>query len=242
MRKKGPKEKVKVVVISDIHFGSCVSQAKLLEDTLKQFEFEYLVMNGDIFEDLNLEKVTQGQWRTIGFIGKLIRQGVTVVSIRGNHDWSMVHMNALGIKWRKQFVLRHRYEGRPATYGFLHGHQFDSFWMTWRWFGTVVTWVFNSIIQPLDRHFIIGRWLKKSSKTWLRLSEQVADGAIRYAARRHWDVVMCGHTHHAYKKEDARSGIVYYNDGSWTEKPCGLITIDHDGYVRQHVIEESPTS
>lgn len=59
--------------------------------------------------------------------------------------------------------------------------------------------------------------------------------AIEYARKRGYDIICCGHTHHAVINE---SGPVwYYNSGCWTERPCHYLTIEN-GTVQQHIYEE----
>ncbi len=49
------------IVISDLHLGSDVCQAKLLEEFLTWAVEHccYLVINGDIFDDLNFKRLTK---------------------------------------------------------------------------------------------------------------------------------------------------------------------------------------
>ena len=49
------KEKIDTLILSDIHFGSELCNAELLLEVLSRFKFKRLILNGDIFDHLNLE-------------------------------------------------------------------------------------------------------------------------------------------------------------------------------------------
>jgi UDP-2,3-diacylglucosamine pyrophosphatase LpxH len=49
------KEKIDTLILSDIHFGSELCNADLLFEVLSKFKFSRLILNGDIFDHLNLE-------------------------------------------------------------------------------------------------------------------------------------------------------------------------------------------
>jgi UDP-2,3-diacylglucosamine pyrophosphatase LpxH len=55
--------------------------------------------------------------------------------------------------------------------------------------------------------------LKKKAKLLTRNSEAVQFGAIRYAKKKKYDAVFCGHTHMAMLTRVGN--IVYGNDGTW---------------------------
>lgn len=49
------KEDIDTLILSDIHFGSELCNAELLFEVMSQFRFRRLILNGDIFDHLNLE-------------------------------------------------------------------------------------------------------------------------------------------------------------------------------------------
>jgi UDP-2,3-diacylglucosamine pyrophosphatase LpxH len=48
-------EKIDTLILSDIHFGSELCNAELLFEVMSKFKFRRLILNGDIFDHLNLE-------------------------------------------------------------------------------------------------------------------------------------------------------------------------------------------
>ena len=77
------------IVISDLHLGSDVCQAKLLEEFLT-WAVEHcheLVINGDIFDDLNFKRLTKRHFACLKVIRRNTdRDDIRVVWVRGNHD------------------------------------------------------------------------------------------------------------------------------------------------------------
>lgn len=49
------KEDIDTLILSDIHFGSELCNAELLFEVMSKFRFKRLILNGDIFDHLNLE-------------------------------------------------------------------------------------------------------------------------------------------------------------------------------------------
>jgi metallophosphoesterase superfamily enzyme len=49
------REEIDTLIVSDVHFGSELCNAELLLEVMSRFRFRRLVLNGDIFDHLNLE-------------------------------------------------------------------------------------------------------------------------------------------------------------------------------------------
>jgi UDP-2,3-diacylglucosamine pyrophosphatase LpxH len=49
------REEIDTLIVSDVHFGSELCNAELLLEVMSKFRFRRLVLNGDIFDHLNLE-------------------------------------------------------------------------------------------------------------------------------------------------------------------------------------------
>jgi UDP-2,3-diacylglucosamine pyrophosphatase LpxH len=114
----------------------------------------------------------------------------------------------------------------------IHGHQFDHFLRDNRMICDLATWIYDKA-QSVDvkkRRF--SRLLKRLSKRWLQVSQQVAERAAHYASIQGADFVFCGHTHHATALEIA--DVNYFNSGCWTDTPSHFITIDELAGVKIH--------
>ena len=61
----------------------------------------------------------------------------------------------------------------------------------------------------------------------MRLSEQVAHGALSYAKPGKAERIFCGHTHAALARE--WDGVEYYNSGGWVDQRCTYVAIGPEG-------------
>ena len=60
-------EEVDTIIVSDIHLGSEVSRSKQLLDTISHFDYKQLILNGDVFDDLNFKRLSKsdlGDWES----------------------------------------------------------------------------------------------------------------------------------------------------------------------------------
>jgi len=218
------KKKTNVMIVSDIHLGSRVSRAKELLEMLKSYHFKKLILLGDIFDDLDFKDLTEKQWKLLFHIRKLSSK-TEVIWIEGNHDMglSRIMSHLVGVDVKKTHIWKYKGERCLA----IHGHQFDRFLVN----NIIISWIATIaylLIQRIDtKNYTISRFIKKKSKSWMRLSEKVANGAILYGKLRRAKYVFCGHTHKAM--ELTKYGSHYYNSGCWTDVPSSYITIDEKG-------------
>lgn len=119
---------------------------------------------------------------------------------------------------------------------YLHGHRFDEFIARWPRFTRFADNCYR-LLQWVDRTHTFARAAKRRSKVFLRNSEKIRAGAVRYAARHGYDAVCCGHTHLPDVNESGPAA--YYNGGSWTEKTCHFLTL-RDGEVGLHAYAAEP--
>lgn len=220
------------LIVSDVHLGSPVSRAKKLEETLREWHFEKLILLGDIFDDLDFSRLAEEHWDLLSYIRELSRpeKGIEVVWIKGNHDelLSRVASSFLGIEVHRE----RQWEFGGKTHLAIHGHQFDRFLVNNKFLSDIAS-SFYLFLQKIDmEQQRFSRLIKRMSKRWLRLSEKVAGAAIRYGKRKSADVVFCGHTHLAVEKHP--NGVDYYNTGCWTDIPSTFATIDEDGTIALH--------
>jgi len=223
MKEKSNKNKTHTLIISDLHLGSRVSRSKEAADLLKTFQFKKLILLGDIFEDLNFNRLRENDWKFISLLGKISKTS-KVRWVEGNHDFglSKIFGNLIGAKVYKIY----QWQFNRKKYAAIHGHQFDNFLVNNVILGFLASKVYN-LIQLLDfEDKRVSRFVKRSSKGWLRLSDKVAKRAIMYARLRRIDYIFCGHTHKAM--EQKRGKITYYNSGDWTDVPSTYITLDKE--------------
>lgn len=216
-------EKIHTIIISDLHLGSAVSQANKIEEMLKNKDFHKLILLGDIFDSLDFRDLTPNCWSLLHYIGKLSKAR-KIRWVKGNHDDGL--SDIFGALLGAQVYDEYSWQYKKKKYLAIHGHQFDRFLVD-NVFLSYMASTFYLLIQRLD--FMdkrISRFVKKTSKGWLRLSEKVAVAAIKYGREKNADYIFCGHTHKTQKK--IKQIPAYYNSGCWTDSPCAYITINEE--------------
>ncbi|MBX9653342.1 UDP-2,3-diacylglucosamine diphosphatase [bacterium] len=217
------------IIISDIHLGSPVCQAKGLREFLeriynKNIVAEELILNGDVFDSWDFRRLKKTHWKVLSMLRHLSDK-MHIVWINGNHDGpSEIVSHLLGI----DVVEEYRFMSGGKKILAIHGHQFDEF-ITQRPITTMVGDFAYRMLQKIDPSFQLARRAKRASKTFLRSTETIESRAIEYARRADCSIVCCGHTHLEVSKPGE---ICYFNSGCWTESPSSYLTVD-EGEVRQ---------
>ncbi len=239
-------EEVRAVFISDLHIKSENFQARRFLETMANYRYEQLFLVGDAIEDdhtpLDEVKINWHQFQVVGYFRRQLRKksgNVVFRRIKGNHDPSGDDLlnEILGTKSLSKYVWR--MDGK--VFCVIHGHQFDKFLFQNSILSKIVSTLFL-YLQKIDtrkRHFT--RWIDRCHNRWFRMANRVANGAIKFAEKRNIDVIICGHTHQSdhrvFTRVDGRE-IHYWNCGDWTGHTCSFITMQKDGEMQVHVIEE----
>ena len=207
------------IIISDLHLGSRICQAKLISQFLHQLNTKELILNGDVFDSFDLRPLKKHHWKVICQLRKLAKK-IKVVWIIGNHDGPTNNLSTLlGIEVLEEYVLINN----NTKILILHGHQFDNFMNKHPMLTHIGDFIYH-MMQRVDPSFWIARNAKKMSKLFLRNAKKVKTKAVAYAKKKKCDIVITGHTH---KPESLDN---YYNSGSWAELPAHYIEIT-DGII-----------
>ncbi len=214
------KKYVDTLIVSDIHLGSDMCRAEKLEKIIKSYKVKRLILNGDIFDNLNLKRLHTEHWDVLSRIRKISKK-CDVIWIHGNHDSYVKEFSELlGVKVYKKYSWR----SKGKKFMAIHGHQFDRL-LHKNFIISGIATFFYHIIQRFDtKNRTISHWIKRTNKSWLRLSDQVMRGALLYAKLNNVQIIFCGHTHIAKKEE--KGEITYYNSGTWDAKPSYYITVN----------------
>ena len=216
------------LILSDLHLGADMSRARDALRVLRETRYRRLILNGDIFADLNFARLKKEHWKFLGYIRKLSnpKRNVEVIWVEGNHDHGLTEImsHLVGVRVYQEY----RWEYRGANHIAVHGHQFDGFVVS----NVRFTYLFGTLLylqlQKWDtKSKILTRFLDRLNTRWLRLSTKVADGAIAHARHHQATRIFCGHTHAALHRHD--DGIDYYNSGSWIDERPAYITVGEDG-------------
>jgi UDP-2,3-diacylglucosamine pyrophosphatase LpxH len=216
---------INTLLVSDVHLGSELSGSEAALAVLKQYKFKRLVLLGDIFDDLNLKRLNKHDWDFLSYIRKLSnpKRGIDIIWIKGNHDAQLEDLSfILGIPILDEF----QWDINGVKYIVIHGHQFDNFLIE-NWFISEIASRVYTMLQKLDRKtHRFSRYIKKISKSWLRLSKKVAEQALDYCEKKGADRILCGHTHQQFIQK--RRNVLYVNIGCFTDKPATYAVI-HEG-------------
>ena len=216
------------IVISDLHLGSDICQAKLLESFLEwaALSSRELVINGDIFDDLNFKRLTKRHFACLKVIRRNSdRDDFRLIWMRGNHDGpSDVVGHIVGVEILDEYI----FDNGLVKLLILHGDQFDHFITRYKHTTDVVAGLFY-YIQKWAPHRA-SRSIRRISKRWQRNSQLVQRRAVEHARARNCRWVTCGHTH--LPLVAVVDGITYINSGTWTEHPpCPFVSV-RGGEVR----------
>jgi UDP-2,3-diacylglucosamine pyrophosphatase LpxH len=213
------------IILSDLHLGSKVSRAEDLLQFLQGVNFKRLIINGDIFDSINMKRLNRHHWRILSYLRELTdkENETEVIWLRGNHDgYADLISQLLGIEFLNEYLLE--WNGKRVL--IFHGDIFDKFITRYPLLADIADLVYRSILYMDLPDKKIGRWLKRNSKTFIRNSELVREGAISYARHKNAQIVVCGHTH--LVEEFEHNGIRYLNPGSWTDTPAHFVGLTED--------------
>jgi UDP-2,3-diacylglucosamine pyrophosphatase LpxH len=198
------KEKIDTLILSDVHFGSELCNAELLFSVLSMFRFRRLILNGDIFDHLNLEfeektrhlrngkpprvkknRLKKNHLKVLSLISGLSKpeNGCEVIWIEGNHDEGISHIfsSLIGATVYNEYMWE--YGGKKCLA--IHGDQFDEFYKDHFNLVEWATWAYQ-VIQSFGPKALSGFVsLSKERQQALRSGNQcIAEGAARYAEKR----------------------------------------------------------
>jgi UDP-2,3-diacylglucosamine pyrophosphatase LpxH len=199
-----------------------VCQAKLLEEFLVWAvdHCDELVMNGDIFDDLNFKRLTKRHFACLKVIRRNSdRDDFRLVWVRGNHDGPADTISHIvGVEILDEYV----FNNRQIKLLILHGDQFDTFTTAFPLWTEIACGAFYYIQKYMPHRD--ARWIRRISKRWQRNSQLIERRAVEYARSRGFHYVTCGHTHLAMIA--SHEDVLYINSGTWTEyPPCPFVAV-----------------
>ncbi len=248
----------RAIFISDVHLGTRGCQADRLLDFLREHSCEQLYLVGDIIDLWRLKR--RWYWprshnTVIQKILRMARNGVRVSYIRGNHDPIFEFLSELILTDNSAIpfgdieimgeCVHQTVDGR--RFWVIHGDQFDAAMRYARWLThlgdhgyTALLWL-NHSLQRLFRvlgvryQWSLSAYVKYHVKRAVQFINDYESLLAEQALRRHYDGVICGHIHHAEKKQIA--AVQYYNSGDWVES-CTALVEHHDG--RMEILHWNP--
>lgn len=247
---------MRICVISDVHFKYIADRAEDLENSRIVLSFlreaagnyDLLVLNGDIFDlwfDWKYTLIKQ-YFPLLHRLAEIHEQGCRLVLISGNHDFWFNNFlpEYLGVEIHDS---RYTLEADGKRMLFTHGDLHTVNDLRYKVLRKVIRlrgmkWLF-SILHP-DLALWIGKKMSRSSR--LRrissiLQNQKVSGMLDYAskqiAKRRFDLVVMGHSHHPILQE--QDGGTYANSGDWMLHHSYVEIIDGQIELKKYTLKEN---
>ncbi len=238
----------RTIVISDVHLGAKDSRSKELNNFLKHYKCDHLIINGDIIDSYNFNQkgiLNKKFIRLYNRLLKLIKENNTKITlVIGNHDAALLHLADFQTK-KFEIVKNFILQSGEKQYFVLHGDIYDIISSNFRWLVKLgkagyqlAIWIgsrFNWLFHTREQSFSTILKIKfRSALRHIRDYEQ----QLTYVARlQNCNGVICGHTHVAAMKNI--DGIEYFNSGDWIDSLSALME-DHNGEWSLTFYNEAP--
>lgn len=209
---------MRTVIIGDTHLGSPMCRCGLLFDFLVTVPFDRLVLNGDIFDDLNLRRFNRNHWKVLAVIRDLVETR-EVIWIRGNHDGPSGFLGQLlGTQVRTEYT----FPFRDGLVYVAHGDEFDDFQQGVKGLRNLRDKFYGFAIWfDVPRKTAI-QWAQRSNMIFARARDKVKRKAVQRAKKVGASWVVVGHTHH--REHELVDGVTYLNPSSWlTHNPSYVL-------------------
>jgi UDP-2,3-diacylglucosamine pyrophosphatase LpxH len=211
---------MRTIILGDVHLGSPLCRTGHLLQVLEQVPFDRLILNGDVFDDLNFRRLLKRHWAILERVRDLSRER-EVVWIRGNHDGNAAVLgHLLGFEVLAEFVFEFR--GRKVYV--VHGDEFDDFQKSAkRWRPLRDRFYGFALWFDVPRKTLI-QWAQRSSYTFARAIAKVKHRAVEKGRSLGAAYVVAGHTHH--REVDIIGGMTYLNPSSWLTPHPAYVLFD----------------
>ena len=209
--------------MSDLHLGSKVCRRDKILEVLKKNEFHTLIVNGDLFDSNDPEKLTQKDLEIIETLRKVANKHPTFL-IGGNHGRKLdLLAEDAGI------IIRSEYAFTLGNKQFLclHGDEFDMFVKYFPLTSHAFTYLYYLIQKVSGRKQKTSVLAKLVMKKVLGVPRRQERLALKRGASERASVVICSHTHIPQLK--MKGGILFINTGSFCDIPSTYVTIGKDG-------------
>lgn len=239
-------QKINTLFISDVHLGTSKANADKLLEVFRNYEFDKLVILGDLIDLTSLKRKfywKQSHFTVIQKILRMSRKGVNVVYVLGNHDHYLRSLlderndiNVGDITITDEHV--HTTISGERIY-ICHGDQFDGFIRLHPFLYTLgdmayeLSFKINKIYNFFRRLLGFEKWslsafLKTKVKNVVSFLNDFKYMAIERLRDKGGDSIMIGHTHTPAMEH--MNGMNYYNTGDFCET-CSYMVETVDGKI-----------
>lgn len=239
----GTQTDFRTIWLSDIHLGNKDCHAEKLLQFLDAVQAKKIFLVGDIVDMLALK--SRMYWpkshaEVLDKIYHLSQSGVEVIYVPGNHDIPMRRyesglLSSVRIECQ---TIHETLQGKRLLV--VHGDEFDHavlYKTLNRVIGssayglaTFLNRTVASIRQILGlRYWSFANYLKENISQARKAIKDFELAAVAEVRQRKLDGIVCGHIHKPQLREI--DGILYCNDGDWTES-CSALIETHSGELQ----------
>jgi len=233
----------RTICISDIHLGTKDCKAEQLDSFLKNNSCETLYLVGDIIDGWKIQK-NKFRWKQThtNVIRRILghaKRGTRVVYVLGNHDEFLRPYLAFNLAFGNvEIVNQIEHIGKDGKhYLVVHGDLFDGITRVNKWISFLGDGAYDFVLAINTKYnwlrhkmgfgyWSLSKYLKHRVKRAMDFMYHFEDNISKYAKRKGYDGIICGHIHTAEIKNI--NGVVYMNDGDWVESMTALVE-HHDG-------------
>jgi len=244
----------RAVFTSDWHLGFRDTNVKQLLAFLESITCDYLYLVGDIPDIWEMVKRVHWDATCTAILRRVLgmsADGTKVVWTPGNHDEAMRPFLPIVIGQNIRIVdeiVHHTLSGK--AFMVIHGDQFDFIVGKMKWLakigGTLYGWLIpmNRMLHVVrvkcgfTTYWSLSGYLKSKAKRAASFTNEFAEAALKYAASRGCDGVICGHIHKAalYPVGD----LQYANCGDWVESMTAIV--ENDAGELEQLLWYDPTA
>ena len=243
-------KRVRALFLSDIHLGTRACQAERLLAFMREYESEYLYLVGDIVDLWAMKRTVYWPPAHNTIVQKVLRMArhhTKIYFIPGNHDESLRHYVGMSFG-AVDIVTDHVHvtaDGKRLWV--MHGDQYDQVTTCHRWI-SVLGDVSYTVLVHINRllslsrrklgiggHWSLADYAKRNVLKAVAYIGDFETVAVRAAAHKKMDGVICGHIHTAALK--SIEGTRYYNCGDWVDS-CTALVEHMDG--RMELLRTTP--
>jgi UDP-2,3-diacylglucosamine pyrophosphatase LpxH len=249
-RRQNSPKCVRAVFLSDIHLGTRACQAERLLAFLREYESEYLYLVGDIIDLWAMKRTVYWPPAHNTIVQKILRMArhhTKVYFVPGNHDEAL--REYIGMSFGAVDIVADHVHATASgkRLWVMHGDQYDQVTTCHRWI-SVLGDVSYTVLVHINRllslsrrklgiggHWSLADYAKRNVLKAVAYIGDFETVAVRAAAHKKVDGVVCGHIHTAALK--SIEDIAYYNCGDWVDS-CTALVEHMDG--RMELVRSTP--
>jgi UDP-2,3-diacylglucosamine pyrophosphatase LpxH len=215
------------IIISDIHLGNESCNYNSLLKVLKKEKYDNLIINGDLFDSKYLHRLNKHHWKILSKLRK-ISKNKNIIFLTGNHDFyaEQNFASLLGITVKKYHELIVNNKKIYIT----HGDVFDYFMSdNLSWLSRLTSELYYFICKNNFLRKYLNQFLHDKTKQLFKVDRKMKEGALNFAQKNNYDVIICGHTH--FPEIQIKNNILYANSGCFVIDKPTYLTLTYNGIL-----------